>query len=43
MSFVTACSDRIDFKAPIGEGERTELVARVCMAGRSSVLVGVEL
>ena len=42
-AIVMAASDRIDFKAPIGEGEMTELIAQVRMAGRSSVLVGVEL
>jgi len=42
-AIVMAASDRIDFKAPIGEGEMTELIAQVRMAGRRSVMVGVEL
>jgi len=42
-AIVMAASDRIDFKAPIGEGEMTELIAQIRRTGRSSVLVGVEL
>ncbi|AKM07158.1 thioesterase [Pelagerythrobacter marensis] len=40
---VMASSDRIDFVAPIGEGDMIELVAEVKMTGRSSVRVAVEL
>lgn len=40
---VMASSDRIDFVAPIGEGDMVELVAQVKMTGRSSVRVAVEL
>jgi acyl-CoA hydrolase len=40
---VMAASDRIDFKAPIDEGEMVELIARVDMTGRSSVRVQVQL
>lgn len=40
---VMASSDRIDFVAPIVEGDIVELVARVKMTGRSSVRVAVKL
>jgi len=40
---VMAASDRIDFRAPIREGEMIELIARVSMTGRSSVRVTVHL
>lgn len=40
---VMASSDRIDFVAPIKEGDMVELVADVKMTGRSSVRVAVEL
>ncbi|MFC3579013.1 acyl-CoA thioesterase [Sphingomonas hylomeconis] len=40
---VMAASDRIDFRAPIREGEMTECIARVRMTGRSSVSILVDL
>lgn len=40
---VMAASDRVDFRSPVREGEMTEMIARVTMAGRSSVRVNVEL
>lgn len=40
---VMASSERIDFAAPIGEGDMVELVAEVTKTGRSSVQVSVEL
>lgn len=40
---VMASSERIDFAAPIGEGDMVELVANVTKTGRSSVHVAVEL
>lgn len=40
---VMASSDRIDFVAPIREGDMVELVAEVKMTGRSSVRVAVEI
>ena len=40
---VMASSDRIDFVAPIREGDMVELLAEVKMTGRSSVRVAVEL
>jgi len=40
---VMAASDRVDFTAPVREGEMIELIGRVLMTGRSSVRVRVEL
>lgn len=40
---VMAASDRVDFRAPIREGEMTEVIADVVMTGRSSVRVRVAL
>jgi acyl-CoA hydrolase len=40
---VMAATNRIDFTAPIGGGDMVELVFRVKMTGRSSLLVEVEL
>ncbi|MGV2495672.1 acyl-CoA thioesterase [Pelagerythrobacter aerophilus] len=40
---VMASSERIDFTAPIGEGDMVELVADVTKTGRSSIHVTVEL
>ncbi|MCJ1960034.1 acyl-CoA thioesterase [Novosphingobium mangrovi (ex Hu et al. 2023)] len=40
---VMASSDRIDFTSPIREGSMIELVSRIRMTGRSSMLVEVEL
>lgn len=40
---VMAASDRVDFTAPVREGEMVELIGRVLMVGRSSVRVRVEL
>lgn len=40
---VMASSDRIDFTSPIREGSMLELVSRIRMTGRSSLLVEVEL
>ena len=40
---VMAASDRVDFTAPVREGEIVELIGRVLMVGRSSVRVRVEL
>lgn len=40
---VTASIDRVDFKAPIREGDFVETVARVVHIGRTSVTVEVEL
>ena len=40
---VMAASDRIDFRAPIREGQMVELAAQVRMVGRSSLRVAVDL
>jgi uncharacterized protein (TIGR00369 family) len=40
---VTASIDRIDFKAPIRQGNLVETVARVVAIGRTSITVEVEL
>ena len=40
---VTASIDRVDFKAPIREGDFAETIARVVAIGRTSVTVEVEL
>lgn len=40
---VTASIDRIDFKAPIREGDFAETIARVVDIGRTSITVEVEL
>ncbi|HEY9179271.1 MAG TPA: acyl-CoA thioesterase [Candidatus Baltobacteraceae bacterium] len=40
---VTASIDRVDFKAPIREGDFVETIARVVAIGRTSVTVEVEL
>jgi len=40
---VMAASDRVDFTAPVREGEMVELIGRVLMTGKSSVRVRVEL
>ncbi len=40
---VTASIDRVDFKAPIREGDFVETIARVVAVGRTSISVEVEL
>ncbi len=40
---VTASIDRVDFKAPIREGDFAETIARVVAIGRTSIAVQVEL
>lgn len=40
---VTARSERVDFHAPVRQGQLVELVARVVEVGRSSIQVEVEL
>jgi len=41
--FVTACSERIDFKAAVHHGSLVELVAAVIATGRTSMTVSVDL
>lgn len=40
---VTACSEQVDFRLPIRQGQLVETVARVVGVGRSSIQVEVEL
>ncbi len=40
---VTASSERIDFHAPVRQGQAVELIARLLSVGRSSMQVEVEL
>lgn len=40
---VMAASDRVDFRAPVREGDMTEIIADVVMTGRSSMRVRVAL
>jgi acyl-CoA hydrolase len=43
MPVVTACSERVEFRAPVKQGERIELVGRVTDQGRSSLRVTIEM
>ena len=42
-AMVTACSEPIDFKAPVKNGHLVEVVGRILRHGASSVTVSVEL
>lgn len=42
-AMVTACSERVDFKAPVKTGHLVEVVGRVVRRGKTSVAVSVEL
>ncbi len=42
-TMVMAASERVDFRAPVEQGQMVELIARVTMTGRSSLRVAVEL
>jgi acyl-CoA hydrolase len=42
-SMVTACSEKIDFKAPVKNGQLVEVIGRIVKRGNSSVTVGVQL
>ncbi|HEY9757042.1 MAG TPA: acyl-CoA thioesterase [Oculatellaceae cyanobacterium] len=43
QAMVTACSERIDFKAPVKNGQLVEVVGNIVKHGNSSVTVFVEL
>ena len=43
MPVVTACSERVEFRAPVKQGERIELVGRVTDQGRSSLRVTIDM
>jgi len=40
---VTACSERVDFKAPVKNGHLVELIGRILKIGNSSVTVSVDM
>jgi acyl-CoA hydrolase len=42
-TMVTVASDRVEFKVPVFAGQLVELVARVAKAGRTSVMVAVDM
>jgi acyl-CoA hydrolase len=42
-AMVTACSERVDFKAPVKNGHLVEVIGRVTKRGTSSVTVSVEM
>ncbi len=42
-AMVTACSERVDFKAPVKNGQLVELIGRIVKRGSSSVTVSVDL
>lgn len=43
LPVVTASTEKIDFHAPVGQGQIVELVARVVATGRTSITVEVAL
>ncbi|HTQ75705.1 MAG TPA: acyl-CoA thioesterase [Burkholderiales bacterium] len=43
LPVVTASTEKIDFHAPVKQGQLVELVARVVQTGRTSITVEVEL
>ncbi len=42
-AMVTACSERVDFKAPVKNGYLVELIGRISKVGNSSVTVAVDM
>jgi acyl-CoA hydrolase len=42
-AMVTACSERIDFIAPVKNGDLVEVVGRISRRGNTSLTVAVEL
>jgi acyl-CoA hydrolase len=42
-AMVTACSERVDFKAPVKHGQLVELLGRIVTVGKTSVTVEVDL
>lgn len=43
MPVVTACSEKVEFRAPVKQGELVELIGRVTSQGRSSLRVAIEM
>lgn len=40
---VTACSDKVEFRAPVKEGDLIELIGKIVRVGRTSVTVEIEM
>lgn len=43
MPIVTACSEKVEFRAPVKEGDLIELVGRIAHVGRTSIRVAIEM
>lgn len=43
MPIVTACSEKVEFRAPVKEGDLIELRGRIGHVGRSSMRVDIEM
>ena len=43
MPIVTACSEKVEFRAPVKEGDLIELVGRIAHVGHSSIRVAIEM
>ncbi len=43
LPMVTASSEKVDFHAPVRQGDLIEFVGRVLRVGRTSVRVGIEM
>lgn len=42
-AMVTACSERVDFKAPVKNGQLVEVIGKIVKTGRTSVTVSVDM
>ncbi len=42
-ALVTACSEKVDFKAPVKTGHLVELIGRIVKRGKTSVTVAVDM
>ncbi|MBX9670131.1 MAG: acyl-CoA thioesterase [Candidatus Obscuribacterales bacterium] len=42
-AMVTACSEKVDFKAPVKTGHLVELIGRIIKQGKTSVTVAVDM
>lgn len=42
-AMVTACSERVDFKAPVKNGQLVEVIGKIIKTGRTSVTVSVDM
>ena len=40
---VTACSEKVEFRTPVKEGNLIELVGRICRVGRTSLTVEIDM